>query len=261
MRYSAKERAISWPSKLSRILAVFLPGAFLLALPDAAGGQFSHGLAFQKSCETPKNRCATNSDCPADQCCTTTADQNQLDCQIRVTNVDDFGDTWQINEAFDVVNPGTGGETRVPASGNLPIVDVEGAVLCSSGQTLPCILAAGASITFQSSGYVIRPSDPNPLPDEARISAEDLCNADGTQNCSRAVSNLSVFNATEIVSGCVSSGCPPTPTPTISPTPTVPPTVTPTPTATSPGPPNTPGPPVLPKTATRTPKPTKTPKP
>lgn len=243
----------------SSLRAVTVAIAFLLAASTAAAQ--GHGLVLQKNCESPKNRCSTDANC-ASGCCTTTAGQNELRCEIRVTNTDGFGDTWQINEAFDVVNFQNQDQTRVPAAGNLPIVAVSGETLCSVGGALPCILAAGASITFQSSGYVIRPSDPNPLPDQATISAQDICNADGTQNCSTQSVNSTVASSTEIVSGCVTSGCPPTatPTPTITPTPTPPPTFTPTVTPRTPGPPNTPGPPVNQRTATRTPKPTKTPK-
>jgi hypothetical protein len=246
---------------LSSLRTMAVAIAFLFPASTATA-QIGHGLGLQKTCETPKKRCATDADC-APGCCTTTAGQNELNCQLQVTNLDEFADTWQINEAFDVVNYLNLEQTRVPASGNLPIVGTSGAALCSAGGTLPCILAVGASVTFQSSGYIIRPSDPNPLPDQARIGAQDLCNADGTQNCSTQTASFPVSNVTGIVSGCETSGCPPTPTPTptISPTPTIPPTVTPTATPNTAGPPETPGPPgPLPRTATRTPKPTKTPK-
>ena len=47
-------------------------------------------------------------------------------CTLSVTNEDDFGDTLDVLEFWDVVDPAgnDGGPIRVPAAGNLPIIEV-----------------------------------------------------------------------------------------------------------------------------------------
>ena len=223
-------------------VSLFASAGILLCA--AAGGQApSHEPLLVKSCVSPRKSCTTSSECAPDFCCTTTAGENKAECSLVIQNGDTFGDTIRIHDAWDVVNPGPG-QTRVPASGNLPITAVSGTTTCTVGGSLPCDISTGATVTFFSNEYVVQATDPNPLPDQANWNVQDLCDAPGTQGCSTSTFNKNIIAFTTLISGCESGACTPTPTETATNTPTPTPTVTPTPTPTK----------------KHTPKPTKTPK-
>ncbi len=174
--------------------------AVLICSPNAFG-QF-HGVRIGKSCVSPK--------CVGDV----------LDCTFEVGHDDDFGDTLELLDAFDNIDP-KGHNTRLPAVGNLPIVNVGGNTNCTVGGSLPCLICPAGSaacgpvvpnqgqpgvVTFgigilPEDTYNIQPDDPNPLPDRASIRVSDKCDAPGTTGCS-SVPNTIQFTASTTILSC-----------------------------------------------------------
>src|SRR4030042_6768659 len=77
-----------------------------------------HGITIQKVCSSPSKV------------------GDITECQIRITNADDFGDTIEVHEAWDVQDAGDDA-VRIPAVGDLPIASVDGNALCAPGPALP----------------------------------------------------------------------------------------------------------------------------
>ncbi len=201
----------------------WLGAIVLLAAVTAApaGAISSHGVAIQKTCQGPRRSCDGNAFCSDGLVCNgeevcDTSISNVVSCDIVITHFDTFGDTLQLLSAFDVEDFG-GDNVREPAgTGNLAIVAVSGNTTCTVGGSLPCNLLPATSpgagdegqVTFRDDLYVVQPTDPNPLLDQANVQVKDLCNAPGTMNCS-LTPNLVQFSAsTEIVTGC-GPGTPP----------------------------------------------------
>jgi hypothetical protein len=233
------------PTSLRKRLSVVRP-TFIAALAIAAlvfsseiawGGQL-HGGQLLKGCVQGKKVCGANTDCPdASSCsgqgiCTSTLAERTTQCTFTFTDVDGFGDSLRILSTADAIRPGIG-ETLISG---IPISAVSGTTTCTVAGPLPCDIAAGASVSFLENTYVIQPSDPNPLPDQARLSFMDLCDAVGTLGCSSTVVVAQASAATNTISGCA-------PGPTCTATPTGTPPNTPTETAT---PTNTQTPPEVP---------------
>src|SRR5262249_33014765 len=151
----------------SLISVALVLGVILFANAPSAFGQLFHGITIAKQCAPQTRVCDTDADCSGatGECqlnhCDTTA-PNTTNCSIKVTNSDDFGDTIQLFGAFDSI-ANTGGPTRNPlGSGNLPIISVSGTTTCTVGGSLPCSIAPGAFVIFQSAGYNPTVLDPNP---------------------------------------------------------------------------------------------------
>jgi hypothetical protein len=175
--------------------------ALVLLAAGPAYGQ--HGVLVGKSCETPL--------CPGDS----------TDCSIVVGHADFFGDTIAIQQAFDIVDPGPGGDNvRVPPVGNLPIVGIFGNTTCTVGGSLPCLIGEGGSalgglpgdpnpglVTFASDTYIPQPDDPNPLPHQASVVVMDLCDAPGTLGCSSLLNTLQFTAAAEVLDCDDADGC------------------------------------------------------
>ena len=172
------------PGKM--VIGCVAASAILGFMGDGAFGQ-EHGIGATKGCV---DRCAgetTN--------CTATAvylDENQ-------------GDIIRVLQAWDTVHA-TGGDVRVPAAGNLPIIQVIGNALCTDSGgacnpatgancVLPCLLGGPGDTgeglpglgtpgraQFSSSTYVIQPGDGPNLGDTVRFEWEDLCGS-GATNC------------------------------------------------------------------------------
>lgn len=196
-----KLKSASWFLSFSLVLCVTL-----FASAASAFGQQFHGITIAKQCAPQTRTCDTDNDCSGatGECqqnhCDTTV-PNTTNCLIQVTNADQFGDTIQLNGAFDSIQ-NTGGPTRNPLVGNLAIVSVSGTTTCTVGGSLPCNISPGASVIFQSAGYNPNPSDPDPLPDQANVSIQDLCNALGTSGCSSVENTVQFSAASDLVTGC-----------------------------------------------------------
>jgi hypothetical protein len=133
-------------------------------------------------------------------CLTATKVGDLANCTMRVLNEDEFGDTIEVLEFWDVV--GTGADQfRVPATGNLPIIEVSAGVSCASdpdepiGLTFPCLLdgtaQAGGSGEYVRvrSEYTVPDWATDPLLDQANAIVRDLCDAQDV-GCSPALQNL-----------------------------------------------------------------------
>ena len=209
-------------------IAAIALAALVFSSEIAWGGQL-HGGQLLKGCVQGKKVCGVNADCPdASSCsgvgiCTSTLAERTTECTFTFTNVDGFGDTLRILSASDAIRPGIG-ETLITG---VPISAVSGTTTCTVGGPLPCDIAAGASASFLENTYVIQPTDPNPVPDQARLNFMDLCDAVGTTGCSSTVVASQASAATNTISGCA-------PGPTCTPTPTGTPPNTPTNTPTNP---------------------------
>jgi hypothetical protein len=150
--------------------------ALMVATADAQPEPLSnHGIALSKGCESPK--------CVGDL----------LDCDMTVDYNDLCTDSIMIHEAWDVIDP-DGSAIRVPAEGNLVIIEVSGNTTAVVGGPLPVVIGAPGcensglpgldqpgSVTFgydlddPAFTYVIQPDDPRPLLVEGHIIWEDLC--------------------------------------------------------------------------------------
>ena len=178
----------------------------LLASATSAFGQQFHGITIAKQCAPATRVCDTDADCSGaeGECqqnhCDTTI-PNTTNCSIKVTNSDEFLDTIQLAGAFDSIQ-NSGGPTRNPASGNLPIIQVSGTTTCTVSGSLPCNIGPGAFVVFSSTGYNPTPADPDPLQDQANITIIDQCDAQGTSGCS-STQNIVQFSASsDLVNGC-----------------------------------------------------------
>ncbi len=189
-----------------------------------------HGVSTFKVCDSPKRTCATDADCDdglpcTDDVCDTQSLSNVADCELILTHADTCGDTTKIHEAWDVQDVG-GDNVRVPTVGNLPIDSINGNAVCCAGPALPCFVApalatptipatstgcgpltlpgagTAGSVDFRSNTYVIQPSDPNPLPDQATFRVQDLCNV-SVSGCSSPINTVQFTAATDTVPGCV----------------------------------------------------------
>jgi len=161
------------------MVAVAVLGVLTLNSGDEAKAQpiQFHGITIQKVCEGPSKVGDTT------------------ECLIRIANADDFGDTIEVHEAWDVQDAGDDA-VRVPAVGDLPIASVDGNALCAPGPALPCLIGAPGStlsglpgdpvegsVTFLSNEYVVQPGDADPLTDQGNVVWHDHCDAPGTVGC------------------------------------------------------------------------------
>jgi len=113
-------------------------------------------------------------------------------CTLSVTNEDDFGDTLEVIEFWDVVDPdgNDGGPIRVPATGNLPIIEV-GAATCTSvpvdpdlapiGLDFPCIIdgVVGPDLggfVRVASVWTVPAGATDPVVDQGNVIVVDGCN-------------------------------------------------------------------------------------
>lgn len=159
----------------------------LFAGPAAVhAGTGEHGIGATKGCAA---RCVGET----------------TDCTATATFLDQFEDAIVIKDAWDEVSTGEG-LLRVPASGNLPIIQVIGNAMCTddggscnsatgancvfpctigpSGSSvggLPALSGAGRIRVAQRT-YEIQDNDPANLADVVRFTWEDLCNS-GEFNC------------------------------------------------------------------------------
>jgi hypothetical protein len=173
----------------------------------------SHGVALAKVCTQNRKQCPPGFDdglfCNGVETCT----PDTLECFFTVSYNDTFGDTTQINEAFDIVDP-FGGATRVPAAGNLQIDSISGNTTCTVGGALPCTIGpaigggTSGSVTFIQNTYVIQPTDPNPLENQAFTKVQDKCDAVGTTGCTTTTQTGSFGATTSLINGTV-AGTPP----------------------------------------------------
>ncbi|MCP3902958.1 MAG: hypothetical protein GY715_04915 [Planctomycetes bacterium] len=148
-----------------------------------------HGALISKGCASPQKVGDT------------------LSCDIFVGYNDDFGDTLEIQDVFDVVNPGPS-ETII---GNLEIVGADGNTTAFIGGSLPVRIGPPGStlgglpgsplpgvVTFRQNTYVIQLGDPDPLPDQANVTIQDFCDAPGTAGCSSIPNTVQFTAATDI---------------------------------------------------------------
>ncbi|MBS3824072.1 MAG: hypothetical protein KGY53_09245, partial [Wenzhouxiangellaceae bacterium] len=113
-------------------------------------------------------------------------------CEMEVRNEDDFGDTIEVLEFWDVVDPGGSLEFRNPATGNLPIIAVSDGVTCASdagepiGLSFPCSLngevdGSGEFVRVRSE-YIVPDGAEDPLLDQANVIVQDACDVQ-SQGC------------------------------------------------------------------------------
>jgi hypothetical protein len=176
---------------------VAVAAAGLAAVVFSGAAQAQHGVLIQKSCVSPV--CVSE----------------PTDCIINIGHSDFFGDTIQIMEAFDVADSGPAGDNvRIPSIGNLPIISVFGNTTCTPGGSLPCRVGPPGStlgglpgdpnpglVSFHSNQYIVQPDDPLPLPDQANVIVQDMCDDPDTQGCS-SLANIVQFTASTIVPDC-----------------------------------------------------------
>ena len=171
-----------------------LAGMFAVALSNTANAQM-HGVAIGKVCDSP------------------VCEAQPLNCSLVVGHADGYGDTIEILEAFDVVDP-SGSATRVPAVGHLAISQVFVNTSCTVGGSLPCNIGAAFSlldglpgdeqpgtVVFLQDLYIVQPGDPDPLPNQANMRVRDLCDDPDTQGCSSII-NLVQFVASTDTTDC-----------------------------------------------------------
>jgi hypothetical protein len=183
-------------SSLAIVFASILLQAGLLLLPAAAYGQGLHGVTIAKGCVAPLCEGETTS------------------CDIQLGYNDDFGDTIKVLSAWDVQDVG-GDYVRVPATGDLPIVNVGGNTTCTIGGALPCRIGPGGStlsglpgdpdtgfVRFRQNAYVVQPDDPDVLRDQATVEWEDLCDDPDTVGCGAGVINPAPAPASTLVTDC-----------------------------------------------------------
>jgi hypothetical protein len=181
-------------------------GVMFFANVTTAFGQQLHGAGILKSCTSPVIVCDNDAECSgaSGECKENKCDASGLhatSCIIRVTNLDEFGDSIQVNTAFDRITT-AGGVIQNPTSGNLQIVAVSGNTTCVIGGALPCTLGTiNSSVTFASSGYNPVVGDPDPLPDQGNAQVQDVCNS-GVAGCNTGPQNLQFGATSDLVSGC-----------------------------------------------------------
>jgi uncharacterized repeat protein (TIGR01451 family) len=153
-------------ARLGLAALVALAGV-LIATPAAA--QF-HGVQLQGVCTVAK---------PGDN----------PTCTLRVANTADtflddieVQEAWMVYDAVTIANPG-GDAVRDPLAGNLPITGFVGAPVCAPGPVLPCVLAPGEAVDFESNGYTAQPDDPDPLPIRGFARSRDICNGNFDPSC------------------------------------------------------------------------------
>lgn len=172
--------------------------AIYFAAPRIAQAQAHHATAMYIGCRSPV--------------CVGQATH----CVIDVAHSDTFGDTTQIVEAFDIVdpisedNPG-GSNIRVPSVGNLPIAAAIGNTTCTVGGSLPCLLGPAGStlsglpgadqpavVTFRSE-YVIQADDPTTLTSRGTARVRDLCDSPATTGCSTGINTVQFSAGTQVL--------------------------------------------------------------
>jgi len=190
-------------SKSARLLLSFalVFGVMLFVNAIPAFAQNFHGVGIAKQCRTIRD-CDSAAECPGaaectDAVCDTTL-PNTTQCDIRVSNQDDFGDTIRIVNSSDT----TAGVTNTP----LPIVSVSGATNCVVGAFVACNIGVGGVVVFRDSGVNPIVGDPNvvngQLPDTATIRIQDLCDSPTTTGCSTSENNVNFSAASTVVPSC-----------------------------------------------------------
>ena len=191
---------------------------FVIALSSPVQAQF-HGVSMAKQCAPTTRICDTGADCSDGDLCTPdicddTA-PNLTECFIRAKNDDEFFDTLQINEAWDIIHA-AGGDIRVPLVGNLPISGISGNTTCVIGAFAVCTIGPDigggvGEVIFQSAGYSPVPADlgllNSELLDDGTIIVEDLSNV-AIGGCNTNPQEQNFGAATDLVDGC--SNGPPT---------------------------------------------------
>ncbi|MCP3979618.1 MAG: hypothetical protein GY716_09850, partial [bacterium] len=181
---------------MTRHAIITLLVAACLTAPISARGQL-HGTNQSNVCDTPVLVGET------------------LDCELFVAYNDDFGDTWTIHDVWHVVNPGPNetfvfayeiigahGNTTAIVGGELPVnIGTPGSTLGG----LPGAPQPGVVILRQNT-YVVRETDPSPLPVFTHVVYQDLCDAPGTSGCSGLLLEDIVGGATEVLPDCNANG-------------------------------------------------------
>ncbi|UCE61550.1 MAG: hypothetical protein JSU63_07325, partial [Phycisphaerales bacterium] len=163
---------------------------------EFAYGQGLHGVTIAKGCVAPLCVGETTS------------------CDIQLGYNDDFGDTIKVLSAWDVQDY-DGDNVRVPAAGDLPIVEVGGNTTCTVGGSLPCLIGPGGSVLsglpgdpqpgfvrFRQNTYVVEADDPDLLRDQATVEWEDLCDNPDTSGCGVGIINPAPAPASTPVTRC-----------------------------------------------------------
>lgn len=120
----------------------------------------------------------------------------QTDCTIAVGHADFAGDSTEIVDVWDTIDP-AGQAVRIPSTGSLPIVGVFGNTTCSVGGSLPCLIGPGGStldglpgdpnpglVQFKSEEYLVQAQDANPLVHVGSLRTVDLCDDPDSSGCS-----------------------------------------------------------------------------
>ncbi len=198
-------------------LALVVLGAFVLlpAVAQALCTPFAHGVNILKSCISPKNRCATDTDCSEPdfcngQCATEeNPGSNVVDCDIRLGNPESHCDDVTLWDAADEVLNATGPGA---SSSAILITSATGVVsgTCTAGTDLGglfthCRIAPGGDVHFQANYYTVDPNDPTTLIDQATITVQDNCNNSPEGGCSQALTQLTFATSTTTESGCLLS--------------------------------------------------------
>jgi hypothetical protein len=172
-------------------LAVILAGVGF-AMPAAAQ---DHGIGTAKSCQGPTKIGDTKT------------------CTIRINNQDEFGDSVTVTEFWDVIDP-AGLNIRLPAAGNLPIIEVSAGVVCAGvaidpdtapiGLVFPCTIpgtaqGGGSNLLVRVRAMTTVPAgSPDPLPDQGNARAKDNCDGANTQNCSEILNLFQIPAAVQL---------------------------------------------------------------
>jgi hypothetical protein len=202
-------------------LGILVSGPLALAQVPPPGCE--HGVTILKSCDTPVRSCASDEDCSASACTAGVCDESisvQTNCVISVRNADECLDDIQVNAAFDTLLFPSGNQ-RVPAAGNLPILEVGGNAMCAAGPALPCIIGTPGSVANGLPGvgtsgrvsfvaqYTLTEANQADLagqaqlPDQATVTVQDLCNGpNGLPGCNTTPNDVQFTAASPVVDGC-----------------------------------------------------------
>jgi hypothetical protein len=139
-------------------------------------------------------------------CPTATKVGDLASCTMSVANEDEYGDTLEIHEFWDLVGMGMD-QFRNPPMGNLPIVAIDDPVVCPDGTmaeitcamgdgpiglVFPCEMGGCATppggngsmlaVTVMSE-YIVPDGSEDPLLDQANVIVDDMCDAPDTIGC------------------------------------------------------------------------------
>jgi len=202
-------------------LAILVVGVLALLPSTAQAQEPLHGVQILKGCGQPVSNCNSDADCDdglfcngAEICATPSATEPTNHCTIRVTNVDEFGDSVTLESLDDVIAIGpTQFFPRITAiTDNAPLGDTTCTVNLVLGDLVDgvqCVLGNGDIAFFFSDEYLIQPQDPS-FTDQATVLSTDNCESQAP-DCNPGRNQNQASSNTVVVNNCgpgTPPGCP-----------------------------------------------------